>query len=121
MFTLKALLFEGLAPKSVNLYWRRFAISSIPLTDPKEFEVWLRDRWTEKDGFLEEFAQTGKFPGSYADTDASKLGSSRTRPDYIETEVKSSSVFERLLMFVPLIVLAFFVMVVIDLWIGRHE
>jgi len=91
------------------------------LEDPKEFEVWLRNRWTEKDAFLEEFAQTGKFPGSYPDAKSGELEASTGKHNHIETEVKSSSMFERLLMFIPLIVLAFFMKVVFDLWIGRHS
>jgi len=103
------------------LYWRRFAISSIPLEDPKEFEIWLRDRWTEKDALLEEFTQTGKFPGSYPDADSSECGDLTGKHNHIETEVKSSSIFERLLMFIPLLLLAFFVKVVLDLWLGRNS
>jgi hypothetical protein len=44
------------------MFWRRFKISSIPLEDPKAFDIWLRNRWTEKDHYLEHFSRTGKFP-----------------------------------------------------------
>jgi len=43
------------------MYWRRFAMSSIPLTDAKEFEQWLLDRWREKDSLLEQWYDTGRF------------------------------------------------------------
>lgn len=46
----------------VNFYFRRFALSEIPLDDPKEFEVWLYKRWGEKDRLLHEFNETGMFP-----------------------------------------------------------
>lgn len=103
------------------MYWRRFSISSIPLSDPKEFDVWLRDRWTEKDALLEQFAQTGRFPPSYSDEKPGTDNTSNQKGDYIETEVKSSSRFEFLLMFVPIVVLGFFVKVVVDLWAGRYD
>lgn len=46
----------------VNFYWRRFAISEIPLDDQKEFDAWLYKRWQEKDKLLDEFVETGMFP-----------------------------------------------------------
>ncbi|KAE8357131.1 hypothetical protein BDV27DRAFT_164806 [Aspergillus caelatus] len=44
------------------MYWRRFAVSDIPLDDQKEFDAWLRARWTEKDQLLDEYFETGRFP-----------------------------------------------------------
>lgn len=44
------------------MHWRRFPVSSIPITDPESFDLWLRDRWTEKDNLLEYFVQNGRFP-----------------------------------------------------------
>lgn len=61
-FTLRATYFQGRPPKSVNMYWRRFAVSSIPLDDPQKFELWIRQRWQEKEELLEGYSQTGRFP-----------------------------------------------------------
>lgn len=61
-FTLRSTFIQGRSPKSVNMYWRRFELSSIPLDDAKEFEKWLKQRWEEKEGLLEYFSQTGHFP-----------------------------------------------------------
>jgi len=61
-FTLYSTYFEGRPPKSVNMHWRRFAISSIPIDDPVKFELWLREKWTEKDDLMEHYIQTGRFP-----------------------------------------------------------
>ena len=49
IFTVGASYLGGRPPKSVNMYWRRFRINTIPLDDPKKFELWLRLRWREKD------------------------------------------------------------------------
>ena len=87
-FTLKSIYFEGRRPKSVNMYWRRFPISQIPLDDIDHFNVWLRRVWREKDQVLEYYKQTGRFP---ADEEA--LGTEKKR-HYIETEVKMSKWYE---------------------------
>jgi len=44
------------------MYWRRFATSSIPVNDPAKFELWLRDRWWEKEALMEGYVQNGRFP-----------------------------------------------------------
>lgn len=89
--------FQGRAPKSVNMYWRRFAVASMPLDDPKAFDEWTRQRWIEKDELLEHFAQTGRFP-------ASKSENPDTVP-YIETEVRQRRPYEFLIMYLPTVVL----------------
>jgi len=69
-FTLRSIYFQGRPPASVNMYWRRFAVSSIPLDDPKAFEAWLMDRWREKDALLEHFYETGLFPAAPAESES---------------------------------------------------
>jgi len=66
------------------MYWRRFALSDIPLDDPKSFEAWLSERWKEKDALLEQWHDTGRFP---ADLD---LANEKTvlNGGYIETEIQ---------------------------------
>jgi hypothetical protein len=61
-FTLNSTYFEGRPPKSVNMHWRRFAISTIPISSTAEFEAWLAERWREKDDLLEYYMQNGRFP-----------------------------------------------------------
>ena len=63
------------------MYWRRFALSSVPLDDAKAFEIWLNQRWKEKDEVLECFNKTGRFPADDAAT-------AEKTDDYIETEGK---------------------------------
>lgn len=104
-FTLRSTFFQGRPPKSVNLYWRRFAISSIPLDDAKEFEKWLSRRWEEKDQLLEYFSQTGRFPTDNGATAEKTEG-------YIETEVKLVKWYEIGQIFVVLATLALVVNVI---------
>lgn len=67
IYTLRSTFFQGRVPPSVNLYWRRFAVSSIPVSNAAAFEQWIRDRWIEKDRLLEQFSQTGRFPADDGD------------------------------------------------------
>ncbi|GAM85596.1 hypothetical protein ANO11243_036030 [Dothideomycetidae sp. 11243] len=62
IYTLRSSIFEGRPPKSVNMYWRRWRISELPVDDDDAFSMWLRNRWTEKDYLLEHFFRHGTFP-----------------------------------------------------------
>lgn len=70
------------------MYWRRFAISDIPLATPEEFDIWVRDRWYEKDALMEEYMVTGRFPSTGTSGDKVQEG------DFIETEVKPAHWWE---------------------------
>jgi hypothetical protein len=114
IFTLRSSFFEGRPPKSVNMHWRRFHLDSIPYENSKAFEVWLRNRWREKDYMLEYFSKHNSFPADDfwkehldMDTQSSKSGgkSLRTmaRPAItIETEVKSGNWNEFVKIFAPI-------------------
>ncbi|KAF7502325.1 hypothetical protein GJ744_006026 [Endocarpon pusillum] len=105
IFTVKSAYFEGHPPKSINMYWRRFALSSIPIDDPVAFEVWLRARWMEKDSLIEAYYRHGRFP---ADRGAHKTreGKIIRGAGHIETEIKSNYWYEFLQIFAPVGVLA---------------
>jgi len=107
-FTLFSTYFEGRPPKSVNMHFRRFRISDIPIHDTKEFDLWLRERWVEKDDLMEYYNQHGRFPedelkvnGGLTDGGVRKRG---VNPETngtlnkwkgpIETEVKLESTWE---------------------------
>ncbi len=77
-FTLSSTYFQGRPPKSVNFYWRRFAVADIPLENQEDFDKWLRERWYEKDALLEQYVSTGRFPANGAGTKG-----------HLETEVKT--------------------------------
>lgn len=87
------------------MYWRRFRVSTIPIDDPKAFDLWLRARWTEKDNLIEEYLRTGRFP---ADEGVEKAPDGKTRrgAGYITTEVKPNRWYEFLQVFAPIGLLA---------------
>ena len=74
------------------MYWRRFAISSIPTEDPEAFEDWLYGRWLEKDALLEHYVRNGRFPadesGIVVESQTGTAGKEAGHPAYIETEVR---------------------------------
>ncbi|KAF2822785.1 acyltransferase-domain-containing protein [Ophiobolus disseminans] len=114
IFTLRSTFFEGRPPKSVNMHWRRFRIHDIPIQNTKAFEVWLRNRWREKDYMLEYFNRNNRFPaedfwkdhldmGSESSQHGGKSIRSVPRPAVqIETEVKSGNWNEFVKIFAPI-------------------
>ena len=105
IFTIQAAYFRGKPPKSVNMYWRRFDVWSIPVDNDRAFDNWLRARWIEKDQLLDHYQKTGRFP---ADTGVDILpdGHKRRGAGYIETEVKPNKWYEYLQVFAPVGLLA---------------
>ena len=107
IYTLRSSFFEGRPPKSVNMHWRRFYIPDIPIDDKRKFEVWLRNRWREKDYLLEHFYRTGRFPADEkwilkeGSVTSSNSGASRIAP-FIETEIKTKSLNEFVSIFEPI-------------------
>ena len=101
IFTVGASYFGGRPPKSVNMYWRRFRLSSIPLDDPKTFELWLRSRWVEKDNFIEGYLRTGRFPADRGSSKNSK-GETIRGAGHIEAEIKPKYWYEFLQVFAPI-------------------
>lgn len=101
IFTVGASYFGGRPPKSVNMYWRRFRLSSIPLDDPKMFELWLRSRWSEKDMFIEDYLRTGRFPADQGTSKNSK-GETIRGTGHIEAEIKPKYWYEFLQVFAPI-------------------
>ncbi|KAK7567014.1 hypothetical protein IWX91DRAFT_207461 [Phyllosticta citricarpa] len=94
---------EGRPPKSVNMHWRRFRISEIPIDNPEAFEVWLRNRWKEKDHYLDYFSRTGHFPSQEPWKAKSSKEIREIKPARaIEAEVKSGSWGEFLAIFAPI-------------------
>ena len=101
IFTLGASYFGGRPPKSVNMYWRRFRLSTIPIDDPKTFELWLRSRWIEKDRFIEDYLRTGRFPADHG-TSKNANGETIRGAGHIESEVKPKYWYEFLQVFAPI-------------------
>lgn len=91
-YTLRSIFFDGIPPPAVHMHIRRFdvpkdvpigdisrSISGAPNNDPlhvqmlgadipederEAFDVWLRNRWTEKDQLMQRFHDTGSFSSS---------------------------------------------------------
>jgi hypothetical protein len=79
-------------------------MSSIPLDDPEKFDLWLRERWTEKDALIEQYMATGRFPES-ADLAINGTDSSleqKGQSGFLESNVKTSHFWEFLQIFVVL-------------------
>jgi lysocardiolipin and lysophospholipid acyltransferase len=89
---------QGRPPKSVNMYWRRFAVSDIPLDDAKDFDLWLQKIWQEKDTLMEQYVSTGRFPASNYLQDNGKDWEGNplmgTTGGFIETQVKTAHWWE---------------------------
>lgn len=105
IFTLKAGYLEGRPPKSVSMYWRRFAIKDIPIHNDKAFELWLLARWREKDLLIENYLIHGRFP---ADTGLSKTTSGELKrgAGHLTVDIRSSHWYEFLQIFAPMGILA---------------
>lgn len=116
-FTLRSTYFQGRPPKSVNMYWRRFAVSEIPLDDPKAFEEWVVRRWKEKDELLEGFMNTGRFPADDAhESDGEPGGGAIIGAGYIETEVRLGHWYEVGQIFVVLAAFALLANIGAKMW-----
>lgn len=105
IFTLKAGYLEGRPPKSVSMYWRRFAVKDIPLHSEKLFDLWLTARWREKDLLMEHYLQFGKFP---ADNRATRYKSGKVLRGcgHLEVPIQASRWYEFLQIFAPMGILA---------------
>ena len=105
------------------MYWRRIAISSIPINDSQQFEIWLRDQWQEKEELLEYFAQNGRFPADDGyDSEGEPAvngnpgGQFLKGAGFIETEVKLTHWYEVGQIFVVLAAFALVSNVLAKLW-----
>lgn len=105
IFTLQSGYLEGRPPKSVSMYWRRFAVRDIPLHDEKVFALWLTARWREKDLLIEHYYQNGSFP---ADRGATKYKSGKVLRGcgHMEVPIRASHWYEFLQIFAPMGILA---------------
>jgi lysocardiolipin and lysophospholipid acyltransferase len=76
------------------MYWRRLAIADMPLDDHDKFDIWLRERWYEKDALYEYFLTHGQFPAVTPVTNGLTNGDGKGREEFIETEVKLADIWE---------------------------
>jgi lysocardiolipin and lysophospholipid acyltransferase len=112
---------QGRPPPSVNMYWRRFAVDDIPLDDHEKFDSWLRERWHEKDLFLEHFVEHGSFPTDKATVNGTS--NVATADEVVETEVKLGHWYEVFNIFIMLATFALVANVLARIWnkaLGRE-
>jgi hypothetical protein len=104
------------------MYWRRFAVKDIP-TAPEAFDKWVLDRWREKDEMLEYFKQNNRFTADEEVIEYKPIpnGAGITKPvrnvSYVETELRPSSPFESLQIFIPSLTILLIVYLVRKMWI----
>ncbi|KAK5696343.1 hypothetical protein LTR17_024283 [Elasticomyces elasticus] len=102
VFTLRSVYFQGRPPKSVNMHWRRYKISELPINDTDAMYQWTLQRWREKDDMLEQFSKTGRFLGDPVAVEIEGGPQEKEwKTPYINTEVKPRSPFEFLQIFAP--------------------
>uniref|UniRef100_A0A093UUS9 Putative acyltransferase n=1 Tax=Talaromyces marneffei PM1 TaxID=1077442 RepID=A0A093UUS9_TALMA len=110
-FTLRSTYGQGRPPKSVNMYWRRWALEEIPLDDPKDFEQWLLERWREKDALLDQFFETGRFPTSLDSSIETQNIPAKQKDEasrgYAETEIQLARWIEVVEIFAVLLLVGF--------------
>lgn len=103
IYTLRSSFLEGKPPKAVNMHWRRFRTSEIPVDNADAFARWLNNRWREKDYLLEYFARYGRFPSGPVSDVLQRL--QRKTPvehsKYIATQLKGEGWNEFLGIFEP--------------------
>ena len=103
IFTLRSTYFQGRPPKSVNMHWRRFRIKDIPIDDADAMHEWTLERWREKDAMIDAFLATGKFPADKEAVTIEGGPGGKLKTAYINTDVRPSSPFEFLGIFVPVL------------------
>lgn len=122
VWTIKSIYIDGKAPKSVSLHWRRFAVADIP-TDEKEFQLWLEQRWREKDQLLEYFEQNGRFPADEEATvehvpvpNGAGINTLVKSTSFVETTVRPGSYLEVIQIYGPVLALGLILHLIWRLW-----
>jgi len=106
IYTLKESYLEGRPPKSVSMYWRRFAIKDIPIHNDKAFENWLMARWREKDALMETYMATGSFPADNGSSRYPSTGKVIRGCGHLEVQIRPNKWYEFLQIFAPMGALA---------------
>ena len=131
LFTIPSSYLQGRPPKSVNMYWRRFPVSSIPISDTKAFEAWILQRWQEKEDLLEGYLQTGRFPADkgigYSHPAVPKVDEKKSQGEtpqgagFIETQVRLRKWYEIADIFIVLASIAMAVNFIEKYWYAVYS
>lgn len=114
LYSLRGMYLQGRPPPSVNMYWRRFTVADMPLDDHEKFELWLRERWHEKDLLLEHFVEHGSFPTDKAAVNGASSGAAKG--EVVETEVKLGHWYEVFNIFIMLATFALLANMLARVW-----
>ncbi len=105
------------------MYWRRFAVASIPVDDSDKFEAWLVNQWRIKDALLEQYVQNGRFPAddgydsAESETAGHGTGAKMVKgAGFIETQVQLAHWYEIGQIFVVLAAFALVFNIGAKLW-----
>lgn len=113
-YTLRSMFFQGQPPPSVNMYWRRFHVDQIPLDNIEVFNLWLRERWLEKDALVEHFLTQGRFPAKTVTT--TSKASSLSQEEFIETKAKTTYWWEVCYIYIILVSFIFLFNLLAQYW-----
>lgn len=91
-------------------------MADIPLESGEQFELWLRERWYEKDRLMEEYMATGRFPSSPVRSDSAARSGSQKTVSHIETEVRTKHGWEFIQIFVVLGVFGLAANILAKIW-----
>jgi hypothetical protein len=104
------------------MHWRRFAVADIP-EDEKDFDLWLEQRWVEKDELLEYYEKNGSFPIDDEVTteyvpvpNGAGISKPVTLTNYVETTVRPGSFSEVVQIYVPVLAGALVLHLIWRLW-----
>lgn len=86
----------------------------MPLDDHDKFELWLRERWAEKEAFLEHFVEHGCFPTDKAATNGASNGA--PKDEVVDTEVKLGHWYEVFNIFIMLATFALIANMLARVW-----
>ena len=107
VWTIKSIYIDGHGPSSVSMHWRRFAVADIP-EDEQKFDLWLEQRWVEKDELLAYYEKHGTFPvDEEVTTEYVEVpnGAGITKPttvtNYVETSVRPGNFLEVVQIYLP--------------------
>jgi len=87
------------------------------VNDHEAFDVWLTERWREKDELLDQYLETGRFPATEEPQTTERID---MEDGFVNTEVKLRSVQEVGTIFVVLASLAMILRLGGQLWNMRH-
>ncbi|KAJ1918390.1 hypothetical protein H4219_002616 [Mycoemilia scoparia] len=89
---------RSIYPRNVHMYFRRFSTKDIPTNKP-EFELWIRDRFYEKDKMLDYFYKNQRFASCVNPKNGLSGSSENMLTDVVDIKIDSRP-FEMIFMWI---------------------